>query len=268
MISASQLSAKVPPDHRFVLLGASNLTLGLPLLTRSLRSALPDQRIEILAAHGHGRSYLNWSYVIIRGLPGIQSCELWDDLNQLPPAKNTYALVTDLGCDLMYGAEPSSIIESVGECLRRLQDHGAKTVFLRPPLERLNLLSEWQYYVAKNTFFPGPTPRWAKMLADITQVDEHVLTAANQVQALSIAPVAGWYGMDPIHISRASRVAAWSKVLSAWEIGEAITARPAFLGDYLGVWSQRPSDRSLFWLRQNHPQPAREWNDSTSLWLY
>ncbi len=255
------------PDYRVILLGASNLTLGLPRLVHSLQSSLPGS-VEILSAHGHGRSYLKWSYVIYRGLPAITHSELWSELNARPPAKKTFAIVTDLGCDLFYGSKPESIIDAVGICLNRLSQLGAKTVYVRPPLDRLYQITDWHYYVVKNVFFPGPTIRWPLMREYITEVDRGVLTIAEDLGCSMITPKIDWYGFDPIHIKRTQRNRAWQEIIQSWLPPDSIQMDSPGLGKSLHTWTRKASTRKVWWIPNTHPQPTHNWPDGSSLSVY
>lgn len=255
------------PDHRIILLGASNLTLGLPRLVQSFRASLPGT-VEVLSAHGHGRSYLKWSYVIHRGLPSIRDCSLWEDLKARPAAKQTYALVTDLGCDLFYGSKPGPIVDSVAECLQNLTDLNAKIVLARPPLESLSLINHWHYYFVKNTFFPGPTIPWPTMREYITEVDERVLETAKTMGIANVAPKKEWYGYDPIHMKRAMRNQAWDEILSAWQLPEEFNIEAPKLSGSLHIWTRKAASRKTWWMPQLLAQPAHQWQDGSSLSIY
>ena len=88
--------------QRVILLGASNVTLAFPLIVEGLRRSLPEP-IELFAAHGHGRSYGLWSRVLMRRLPGIRECGLWESLATRSGEGRPLALVTDVGNDLLFG---------------------------------------------------------------------------------------------------------------------------------------------------------------------
>src|SRR5262249_46912085 len=88
-----------PAVRRVVLLGASNLTLGIGTVLGSAANVWGSP-LEVLAALGHGRSYGRATSVMGRQLPGIRECGLWPALGvdgQLPTA----ALVTDIGNDVL-----------------------------------------------------------------------------------------------------------------------------------------------------------------------
>lgn len=260
--------ATIPrPDHRIILLGASNLTLGLPRIVRSLQKTLPGQ-VEIISAHGHGRSYLRWSKVVFRGLPSIRDCSLWQHLDTLPEAINTYALVTDLGCDLFYGEKPDQIIESVNQCMARLSAMDARIVFARPPLERLYELSSWQYFVAKNIFFPGPTVPWDIMREYITEVDSGAVEVTDSLGATSLSPKRDWYGVDPIHIMRKKRNEAWREILSRWNLPHDLDVAVPSLMDGLHIWTRKAAQSQMWRTPKILQQPAYRWTDGSTLSVF
>lgn len=259
--------SSVAPDYRVILLGASNVTLGLPRLVNSLRKSLPG-KVELLIAAGHGRSYLGWSYVIHRGLPGIRNCQLWEALESRPAAQNTYALVTDLGCDLFYGAKPDSIIKSVESCINRLDQFGARTVFARPPLTALEKLTPRKYYLIKNLFFPGPTLPWETMWQYINEVDAGMENVVKTANIHSAAPPEGWYGIDPIHIRQSQRNVAWTELIRPWGIDPAPEVTSVGSFDSLSLWSQKAALRKLWWIPRQHQQPVKTWEDGSMLSLF
>ncbi|HSS47569.1 MAG TPA: hypothetical protein VLX28_01360, partial [Thermoanaerobaculia bacterium] len=139
------------PVQRAVLLGASNLRASLPLVVNLLRA---DGALEVLAACGHGRSYGARSrFLGIRHLPGIAGCGLWQALEGRP-ALPTLALVTDVGNDLVYGAEVAEIVRWIETCLNRLARRRSRVVLTLLPLARLEKLSPWEVRLAVSLLFP------------------------------------------------------------------------------------------------------------------
>jgi hypothetical protein len=197
------------------LLGASNVTLGFGVLTRLIRAGF-DGPVDIRAALGHGRSYGVWSSVVVRGLPSIVGCGLWDDLRAAPPAP-TYALLTDVGNDLMYGFPPDRIAGWVETCLNRLAEVDARVVMTRLPIARVEKLSAWRYHTTRASFFPRHRPiAWDNMLGRVRELDERVTAAARSCGATVVTPPLEWYGFDPIHIRWTRRAPAWSQILAEW----------------------------------------------------
>lgn len=255
-------------DYRIILLGASNLTLGLPRLVASLRAELPGI-VEIVAAAGHGRSYIGWSYVVHRGLPGLRDCSLWESIEKRPPAKRTLAMFTDLGCDLFYGAKPQQIVDAVGECISRLRQISDKTIFVRPPLIPLSGVGTGRYVLVKNIFFPGPTIPWAIMKEYIHDVDTAVQQIAAASEICSVTPKAEWYGFDPIHIKTKFRDAAWSEIIESWELEPSPNLSCPTLVEALHIWTRKAAEQSLWRvIRRQSAQPVIRWSDGSSLSLF
>src|SRR6185312_15364145 len=93
--------------------------------------------VEVLAACGHGRSYIAWSrFLAIRHLPGIAGCGLWQALEDRP-GLSTVALLTDAGNDLVYGAPVPAIVRGIEACLEKLAARRAQIVLTPLPLARL-----------------------------------------------------------------------------------------------------------------------------------
>ena len=158
------------PKARVVLLGASNVTRGAVTLVEMARRTVAGP-VEFLIAMGHGRSYGARSTVLGRSLPGIAECGLWEALRrgrELP----TYALVTDIGNDVIYGAPVDAIAGWVRTCLDRLAARQARTVLSLLPMDSLRRLSPWRFHAARSLLFPGRRMSLPECLAAAQQLDE------------------------------------------------------------------------------------------------
>lgn len=251
------------PVLRAVLLGASNLKIGLPFLLDHLRRRAGGP-VEVLAACGHGRSYGDSSrFLFVRRLPGITDCGLWRDLEDRP-ALPTLALLTDVGNDLVYGQDTARIAGWVESCLDRLARHQAATVLTLLPLARLEKLTGWQVRLAVSLLFPGRDAPWPGLLDRAREMDERLRRMAAERGARVVEPEARWYGIDPIHLRRSRRREAWERVLSLWPLepeprGQSARLRLPLLG--------AEETRLLGWILR-HPQPAVRSEGGTSLSLY
>ncbi|MBA3314084.1 MAG: hypothetical protein M3552_20075 [Planctomycetota bacterium] len=198
-----------------ILLGASNVTLGFGVLTRLIRHGFAGP-LDVRAALGHGRSYGAWSTVVARSLPPIATCGLWESL-QTPTPVRTYALLTDVGNDLMYGFSPEQIAGWVATCLDRLCELDAKIVVTRLPIARVEQLGSFRYHATRMSFFPRHQPiSWSEMLRRARELDDRTHEAAVKCGASVLTPPIEWYGFDPIHIRWTRRASAWDEVLSKW----------------------------------------------------
>lgn len=248
-----------PAARQIVLLGASNVAIGFPLAVRLLQAGFRE-RFHFFGAFGHGRSYGTWSTVLRRALPGIAGCGLWDALNQPPaPASGRFALVTDVGNDLIYGASPAQIAEWVEECLQRLAAAHAHIVLTRLPLASVRLLSPWRFACTRTLFFPFSGATLPIMLEQACELDGHLQELGRRYGASLIEPPGAWYGFDPIHIRYTRRGEAWRTLFSSWPGFEADTP-PAPLSPRMRARLRllRPAVRRLFGREQRTAQPALE----------
>lgn len=243
---------------RVVLLGASNLTLGLPLVLHALEQGL-DGDLEVLVAAGHGRSYgMRSRFLFYRTLPGITECGLWAALNA-PGAdrSRTLALLTDVGNDLVYGAGVEQLIGWLETCLERLAEHGAEAVLTLLPMAGLQQLPRWRFSLLRTIFFPFHGASQAVVMDRAQALDEQMRALAQRTRARTVEPPADWYGFDPIHIRRSRQISAWRAFLSKWESWNhsVSIARPGWRR-CLRAWRLRPAERWLWrWYRET-PQPA------------
>ena len=252
------------PALRAILLGASNLRASLPLAVNLLRRRAGGP-VEVLAACGHGRSYGAWSrFLGIRGLPGIAACGLWRVLEDRPVLP-TFALLTDAGNDLVYGAEAAEIAGWIESCLHRLAHQQARIVLTRLPLARLERLSPRQVRLAVTLMFPGRRAPWPALLERARELDERLCRLGGDFDALVVEPEASWYGIDPIHLRRQCRRGVWERLTGAFEVP---AGRPAadpirFRVPLLAAETTRLAGRAL-----QASQPAVHLADGTTVALY
>lgn len=249
--------------RQVVLLGASNVTIGFPCISRLLRAAYPAA-LDIRAAIGHGRSFGNWSHFAGRSLPGIRDCGLWDSLDQVFDGQRR-ALITDIGNDLLYGVSPEEIAAWVGECVQRLANHDFRCLITRPPVSRLERLTAMRYHATRLLFFPRHRPiSWTNMLARVHHLDEAITQIARASYSAILTPSPEWYGFDPIHIRRGVRPAAWNHILSHWPDFSAVEVARQNPIRLLGRF---PHESRWLGIRRLHRQPV-EASGNCSLSLF
>ena len=207
-------SSNITDDvRRIVLLGASNLSLGWPQLMRVVFDRW-NGPLQILTAHGMGRSYVASSQFGWRTAPGILGCGLWSEFaggGQLPPSA---ALVTDLGNDLIYGRTPAEVVQAAADACGRLRDANSecRIVVTRPPLESVKSLSRLRYYFFRMLFFPTCQLSLAEIV-DATHDLDHRLQQMEGVTVVS--QQREWFGADPIHFRRCCRESAFASFFAS-----------------------------------------------------
>jgi hypothetical protein len=242
---------------RLVLLGASNLTMGLPTALGIARARVAHAPLDALVAAGHGRSYGRWSRVFVRGLPAILDCGLWHALASGDPA--THALVTDVGNDIAYGAAPAELAGWVDACLARLA--GARLILTLPPMARLTRLPAWQYHLFKGVIFPGRRLPFRVFHARLAEVNARLGDLAARHGAAVVEPPSDWYGADPIHVSRRRQAAAWAAILAPWGSDSAN-------GPLIGRRGLAPAWRTICGVSVRRPQPSTALADGTRISLF
>lgn len=254
---------------RVILLGASNLTFGFPLIVHQLRRWLPAP-LQIYSAHGHGRSYGIWSYVGWYGMPGMCGCDMWDSLDSQPPVEGpTLALITDVGNDLIYGVDPDRIIDWVRVTMDRLDALNAKLVVTRLPLKSAFEMDAFKFELIKRVLFPGKTIGWPELKRRAILVEEMLAQTANDHGAALLSFDPEWYGIDRIHIRFSDQAKAWAKVFQAWGLGQQDEFQPSDLRERWRLWmTAKPAHWQVGGWRRCCSQPCIRWPDGSQLCMY
>ncbi|NLX54446.1 MAG: hypothetical protein GXY58_04975 [Planctomycetaceae bacterium] len=258
--------AESVPARRAIVLGASNVSLGLSTVVATAQQAW-GAPLEILAAIGHGRSYGQTSSVLGRSLPGILHCGLWDELHQRPPLP-TAALVTDIGNDILYGSDVTVILRWVETCLERLHNVCDRLVITRLPLASLHRTPDWRLRLLTSLFFPSSRGNYRDALAKAHEVDQALLSFAGRYRAYIVQPDWTWFGWDPIHIARAHRPVAWQKYFACWTDGRVFSPARRSLRRWLITTAARPSRWTFLGVARECQQPTLRLSDGSTLSLY
>jgi hypothetical protein len=263
-----------------ILLGASNLTRGLPIVFNTSRALLGDS-IDVIAALGHGRSYGIASRIFGRTLPSILECGLWDALSRakLPgtPLMGTrnsepgsrLALITDIGNDIMYGAQPEQIRDWLATCVIRLLQHRARIVLTAMPTQSLARLGPRRYRLLQSLMFPGRDLRFEVVMERVERLDRLVRELAHRFDLRLVEPRREWFGFDAIHIRRRRSAAVWRQLLAPWRPDRPAghLAQPSLLR-FMQLRCCLPARSRWFGVELQRPQPRRILADGTTVSLY
>jgi hypothetical protein len=246
---------------RLVLLGASNIRRGLPIVVETAREAFGPE-LEILGAFGHGRSYGARSRIPFRCLPGILESGLWQALDGSSPAAES-AVVTDVGNDILYGADAGAILGWVRGCVDRLTERRAAIRITGLPLARLRRTGASEYRFFRTMFFPASRVAHETALEAASEIDAGLRRLAEETGATIVEPRGDWYGVDPIHIRPRARRSAWGEILGV----PAASARISF-GETLRLRAAAPALRWLAGIERHRKQPSFVARDGTRVALY
>ncbi len=255
------------PAGRVVLLGASNLARGISTVVGTAQ-ALLGSPLEFFIAMGHGRSYGRASRVLGRSLPGIDGCGLWDALGDAVSTQ-TYALITDIGNDIVYGYDVKMIAAWIEQCLKRLQALDARTIITRLPVESIESLSTLRYRVAKAILFPGRRLSLDEAKQRIGRLDTTMRDLAPQYGATLVDLPGEWYGMDPVHIKRSQYSTAFIQIMAGWAAGDKADTRvTGSVGRWLKLRLARPQRWSLLGIPLGSTQPVTRLADGSTVAVF
>lgn len=254
---------------RVVLIGASNLTRGISTVIETCGKLL-ESPLDIYCLLGHGRSYGHRSFVLCRSIPGVLESRAWEVLDQQPLAP-TFALITDIGNDVMYRNPPAQITTWVRETIERLEKHDARIVMTALPIPRLERLTKLNYLIARTLFFPKNrmTMEEARRVAGETDRLVRELAAEKNIPVVDFPDA--WYGADPIHVVRSSWAEAWGTTLAHWfdERERPMALADGDFGRWLRLRTLSPEQWWLFdRIERGRPQPALTLRNGTRVSFY
>lgn len=261
------------PQATVVLLGASNLTRGIAPAVACVQRLLGSP-LDFYVALGHGRSYGQRSSVLMRELPGIRECALWEDLQKRDPNQPVYALIADIGNDILYQTPVATIVDWLCFALDQLQALRANVTILQLPVHNILHTSNFQFGLLKYVLYPGRQLDKAVVQRHALQLAEAIRDLSQRYQTQLVEHDPSWYGIDPIHFRRSSRYQAWQHIISGWarsgqslEVLSQHLKRPG-IADEMYLSARAPALRWLFGKEQRRPQPCGQLWDGSQFRLY
>lgn len=254
--------------NRIVLLGASNLTLSLRIVIQLMQHHC-GRPSDVLVAAGHGRSYGQYSQVLIRGLPGTISSGLWSNLdsaNALP----IYAFLTDIGNDIPYGYMPEQILEWVGWCVERLQRHAAQIIMTNVPIALIEPLSERHYRIIRAIFFPFSRLSRREVVDRARVVHRGLMEMASSKKFELCEQEPSWFGPDVIHVLSWRRKEAYRCVFERLSATNASREPVEGKAEHAAAWKQRPrfAYKKVLGRELRYQQPSGQLADGTTVSMY
>jgi hypothetical protein len=261
-------------DTTVVAIGASNLSRGLASLAATVRSRA-GHPLDLFVAAGHGRSYGANSRVWMRRLPSILWSGLWRALDRTAgevgresATRRSFAVVTDIGNDLLYGFSVEQVTAWVDACLTRLGDRGFRTVVTRLPLASIERVGPLRYRALRTLYVPGCTLPLDALKTAAAELDDRVTAVARARGAHVIMQPGDWYGLDAIHVRRRVLPEVWSQTADAWGLPKAVIPPRASLPEWASVGLASAEVRSIAGLPRFTSQPAVMLAGRYRWWLY
>lgn len=128
----------------------------------------------------------------------------------------TYALLTDVGNDILYEVPVERIVGWLEQCLDRLALIDARTVVVGLPMENLPGLSAARYRLFRTLFMPGCSLSLTETIRRAEWLDNRLAMLANERKMKFFRPLPPWYGFDPIHIRPHWTRRAWREITGHW----------------------------------------------------
>jgi hypothetical protein len=248
----------ISTTQTIVLLGASNLTRGISTVVETLH--LQHQApLRIVTALGFGRSYGLRSSVLGRSLSSILECGVWDAIAR-DPNPPSFALLSDVGNDVMYGVEPHIIVAWIDNCIDRLRNlpgGGVRHVNLTAlPVDSIARVKPWHFKIVKSILFPSHAIRFEQAIARAAETQQRLEElASRRAPLVKLVPHDGdWYGFDPIHIKRRHWSSAWSRFLAHDDLHELLRARGS-ITRWRRLRLHMPEHYAIFGRSRFCPQP-------------
>ncbi len=258
----------LPPKNRLVLLGASNLTMSLRLAIQQMQHYCGAPS-EVLATLGHGRSYGQSSRMLLRELPSIIDSGLWAEL-AASEVRPTYAVLTDIGNDILYGHSPSQILQWVDWCIEQLQAHSAQIVLSNLPILAIESLSEWRYQLFRQIFYSSCRLSKLEVIERARAVHQGLIDLTANRQCVLCEQNPDWMGADSIHYAYSKRSQPYQQFCANF------SEKPAYPSDapgqpaHLHAWENRPefASKKIFGQEKICPQPSGRLPDGTLISLF
>jgi hypothetical protein len=250
---------------RVVVLGASNVSRGLSRLVATVESRSPGA--DLFVAAGHGRGYGVNTRVAARRLPSILRSGLWRGLDR-HGGEAPFALVTDVGNELLYGARSVLVASWVRETVWRLADRGATIAITRLPMAGIAEVGPVRYRALRTFFVPGCRLSLAGLKESATRLDADLQTIAGDFGAHIIEQPAHWYGFDTLHIRRRRLDDLWQMACATWGFPAAQSSAKSSATDWLKIGTKAAEVRSLGGLMRFTKQPVLPLRSGGTLSLY
>ncbi|MCA9217992.1 MAG: hypothetical protein KDB27_33205, partial [Planctomycetales bacterium] len=215
----------------------------------------------------HGRSYGLHSTVGCWTYPPITSCGIWKAIPQ-DRRDTTFALITDVGNDILYNAQPEEIDRWVREAVLNLSPICSRIAITEIPLESVIGLGTVRFTLLRSIIFPKCRLNLKKVLDQAALLNELLKQTAKDSETLLLRPALDWYGVDPIHIKSAAKRVAWRNYIGRLVEGNRLhcdSENNEKLRLFLGL---RPRSWRTFGLQRNAQQPDLVLCDGSQLHRY
>jgi hypothetical protein len=205
--------------------------------------------------------------VAARRLPSILRSGLWRGLDR-HGGEAPFALVTDVGNELLYGLPAEQVVSWVREGVQRLADRGATIAITRLPMAGIATVGAVRYRALRTFFVPGCSLSLADLKSATVRLDSELLAIAGDYGARIIEQPAHWYGFDTLHVRRRHLDDLWLAAYGAWGLPVVESPVTSSVRDWLKIGTKAAEVRSLAGVMRFTPQPVLPLRTGGTLSLY
>ena len=191
------------PGVLFALLGSSNLTIALPQALNHLVSRLSGTAMTVFVAHGPGRSYGVDTGSFGIKFRALSRCALLPAVEEAAkdnPAADTWALLTDIGNDIMHGVSVKHLMLRIRRTVERLRHLGATVGVTSLPVEGLAEIAPWKFRVARRLVYPLSRVPRDEVLSQVNAIQNELRDMESRGEIQLLPARREWYGPDEFHL--------------------------------------------------------------------
>jgi hypothetical protein len=229
------------------------------------------------AARGCGRSYGLDAGVFGFSTPGHSRSGLFEAVEKEARSREkteVFALLTDVGNDILYGPGVERIAAWVEEIAGRLLRLGARIGVTSLPVASVEAIPAWKYRLLRPLYYPFHPMRQEEATRQVRQLQERIEHLGEE-KGIKVLPVErSWYRFDHFHLRRSARRHVFSTWLDQLLEQQGGSAPPATAGaprlspSRLALRYHLPAEYFLFRRPRRRPQLGMELAPGARLYSY
>jgi hypothetical protein len=211
------------PKFHFILLGASNLARARFGLNQYLEKSFPNL-ISTSIASGPGRAYSVSAGIFGINYSPLKASPIFNlGREESSNYRQTIALISDIGNDIMYGVPVQKLIQDLENSILNLSGFCSHVFILPIPSKKIESLNHWQINILKRILFPKCTLSPEKIISSI-QIVNQFLSELNTPKLTLLKAMDDCIGWDRAHYDLSKMHIAWTKIVD--QITQELSIKP------------------------------------------
>jgi len=206
---------------------------------RGIVARLPGRELDILVAHGPGRSYGIEAGVLGVRFTGIATSGIVDAVRRAREARGDVpvrCLLTDLGNDILYRNGAERLLGWVKGIVSALLELGATVAITSLPVASIERIPPWKFRFLRPLFYPfRPMPQ-EEVVRQAREIQQGIEALSRESGVAVLEAREEWYGFDHFHLRRRARAEAMASWLDrVIDPRDSPSPRPAAAGSDVRV---------------------------------